>query len=298
MNLNFDIWSHQNFVYFSIFSKRFFKKFFKKIFFEKISSLNLFFCMKSIFPIIWLILNFCCFLLAILSFVFMFFDKRSSLISKDLSLIASIILNLTTSFFGLRITSNIGQNLLKRLLVNYSFHNGTTSMVFLITRIEPSLWIFALCLQCFYQFLNYLVIQILPRFREDNSTTNFLIYLYRKVSGQYRINLWVSLFELATLISIPQFIKNNSRIVISSISSFYIVWYLLYRYSSSRTHQIIWNYIYFLFVSFSGRVPTIIGTLILKFCLIFSTFGTKCCSIYQISNQPDFETADENQITI
>lgn len=254
--------------------------------------------MKSIFPIIWLILNFLCFLLAMLSFLFMFFNKHSSSITKDLSLIASIILNLTTSFFGLRITSNIGQSILKRLLVNYSFHNGTTSIVFLITRIEPSLWLLALCLQSFYQFVNYLVIQILPRFREENLATRLLIYLYRKTSGQYRINLWISLFELTTLISIIQFNKNHHRILLSTISSFYIVWYLLYRYSSSRTHQVIWNYIYFLFVSFSGRVPTCIGTLILKLCLIFSTFGTKCSIIYQVTNQPNIQNVDENQIPV
>ena len=253
--------------------------------------------MKSIFPIVWLILNLLCFIFALLSFAFIFFDKNSFSISKNISFITSIILHLTTSFFGLKITSNIGQSTLKRLLVNFSFHNGTTSIVFLITKVEPLLWLLSLCLHSFYQFLHYLVIQVLPRYRNENTTANFLIYLYRKISGNSRINLWISLFELTTLFSIFQY-KTNQKFLLSFVSSFYVIWYLLYRYSSSRTHQVIWNYIYFLFVSLSGRVPNIIGTLILKVCLIFSNFGTKCSMIYQISNHSESEIIEDDQLSV
>lgn len=243
--------------------------------------------MRSIFPILWIILNFFCFLLALLSFVVWFLNKHSSSILKDASLVISIILHLTTSFYGLKITSNIGQSIFKRLLINFSFHNGTVSIAFLSTKMKPILWIISLCLHSFYQVLNYFVIQILPRFGEGNLITRLLTKLYRKLTCRYRINLCISLCELATLGSIVQFKKNYHKVLVSTISSFYIVWYLLYRYSSSRAHQIIWNYIYFLFVSFSGRVPTFIGTFILKLCQIFSTFGTMCSNIYQISYQPN-----------
>ena len=111
--------------------------------------------MKSIVPIIWLILNLLCALLSTLSIIFSFISKQTSTMAQTFSLSVSIILHFMISFYGLRITSNIGPSFIRRLLLNFSFHFATTSLLFLIVNIRPFFWILILLLHSFYQVLNY-----------------------------------------------------------------------------------------------------------------------------------------------
>ena len=226
--------------------------------------------MKSIVPIIWLILNLLCALLSTLSIIFSFISKQTSTMAQTFSLSVSIILHFMISFYGLRITSNIGPSFIRRLLLNFSFHFATTSLLFLIVNIRPFFWILILLLHSFYQVLNYMTIHIIPHYHWQNQFSNLITSLYRSMSGLYKFNLYISLFEIATLF---QFHLFHQTFVESFTSTVYFIWYLLYRYSTNKAHKIIFNYIHLHLVSISRVFPNFISVFILKFCDIMSDLG-------------------------
>ncbi|OHS98313.1 hypothetical protein TRFO_35248 [Tritrichomonas foetus] len=251
--------------------------------------------MRSIIPMLWLLLHFISFIICFLS-VIMFFDKKAHTTLCNYALVVSSFLHFMVTFFDLRVTANIGQQVFDRLLRNYSFHIGSTSFVFLMTQIHPFLWFVSIGFSSFYQVIRYLVIQILPRIRSENRMTSILVSIYRQLSVPPTAELYLSIFELFTSISLFFSKEKRNPIFSDFVKAFYIVWFVMFRYATNKSHQMIWNSISLNFVAIAGTLPNFLGNLIVGSIAGVSCFGNAGLRLYSQVNQTPNPTQNQMEM--
>ena len=228
--------------------------------------------MRSFIPILWLILHFLCFIFSFGSFL-LFYDEKLHLLSIKLALFISTFLHLMITFLDMKITANIGQSLFSRLILNYSFHVATISFMFFITRIYPFLWFLAIGYSSINQVIRYFAIQITPQIRRYTSLVSCILFLHQHISIAPNVELFLAFFELLTAISVFFTKDNTNRFITSFASSFYLFWYVLYRYSTRKSHQEVWKTISQNFISLASLMPTFIRSLMIKFNDTFAQLG-------------------------
>jgi hypothetical protein len=177
----------------------------------------------------------------------------------------------------LRITSNIGQPLLNRLNLSYSFHIGVISFVFLIFGNFPMLWRFGIALSSLTQLFK----RIRASIRCANGVLNALnSYL---TEGDFCL----SLLEFMTFVSLVLRIRNTGKAVSELLALFYFLWIVLYRYATNGVHRQLWNTLSFHVVRFAGMLPGVLGNVAMVGLAFGNAIGTGSCSFYRPRKNED-----------
>jgi hypothetical protein len=185
----------------------------------------------------------------------------------------------------LRITSNIGQPPLNRLILSYSFHLCVTSFAFLVCGVFPMLWRLAVAVSS--------LTQLFKRFRASLRSTNGPLALmnYYLVEADF----YLSLLEFMTLVSLMFNLRYTNKIVGFLLSIFYFFCFMLYRYATNAVHRQLWNTFSFHVVRFAGTLPCVLGDIAMAALALANAVGTTACRCYAL-RKSDTNTSDQGLV--
>lgn len=196
------------------------------------------------------------------------------------SYVIGSILHLYIAFLNLKGQSQRpNQSFFNRLLLDYSIHIVGCNLLFLFLS-GPSLsWSMVLGFSSFYQFLNFLVGQVLPNHR-GNWILEKCQVLHQKLTSQPLARYLLATLEIMCLMPSP--FPGASRLNVFIVFFAYLFWYVLYRYAVDYDHKQIWGQLRQKIATLAYKLPSFLCNIIMNMLNSFSQLGSIGCKIYHM----------------